>query len=698
MIGILRRDVLMGALCGSLAWIVYGAVELGLSCFLIRGFRSDIELQSWQWSLIAPLWGVYAIIGLLTGAAGAALLTRTGRPRFERNRQFAACLTLTLAFILNLAWVWPTLAISEICALVLALALGATLVAGLVSDAWHKRAGFLANSWAVSLLLLGGPWISRDALPERSVTVKTGVFLLLVSMIVIVALLWQRVRLRSIPVFHWQSAAVGTFLAALLVVSSMAQSLPGPDQPAVPGRPNVLLITMDTVRADHLSVYGYDRETTPNLQGLAREATLYRRAVAASDLTLPSHATIFTGLYPSWHGADFAPPDYPNGRPLASGVKTLAEVLESNGYWTGAVVANHGYLHPAFGLNRGFDSYDYRRPAELLARNRPFYLRAAALKAVRLVYDISSLAPPTLRAVDINRHTFRLLQSGRGRPFFLFLNYMDAHMPYAPPPPFDTRFPGKDPHFRPAADRDLEDEVVNAVVSGKRALTPAEHAHFVSQYDGGIAYIDSQIGALLARLRELDLYENTLIVITADHGEAFGEHGLLEHGNGFVYQDQVHVPLLIKYPRRREGRQSDALASHVDLMPTVLEVAGVAAPPGLQGRTLSQPRVGDSDAVYSEARAPVSLASVNPRLRGIRRAVFAGSSKLIVWTAGPTEFYDLASDTEESHDRYQPDDPRMRELADRLTKWTADIPRQRETPRKLDKDAVERLKSLGYVQ
>ena len=266
-------------------------------------------------------------------------------------------------------------------------------------------------------------------------------------------------------------------------------------------------------------------------------------------------------------------------------------------------------------------------------------------------------------------------------------------MPYVPPPPFNARFPGRDPHIEPRSEGNL----AFAVNTVQRHISAAEKRHFISQYDGGIAYMDSEIGKLLARLHELKLYDNTLIIITADHGEAFGDHDLMTHELGFVYQDQVHVPLLIKYPRQHEAHQFGALVSQVDLMPTVLDLVGYPLP-SLQGRTLKLLRNEDSHAVYSQAAARTVPPPMNRRLRGVRRAIIAGHWKLIAWTEGAPELYDLAVDPDEIHNLYRVDDLNAKALADRLSAWVATAPQTFEDPAKLDKSSFEKLKSLGYAQ
>ena len=701
----MKQNILTGAKHGFLVWTVYGLVEFGLSCAISLLLDPDVELLKWQLRPIALVFGVYMLVGLIVGGSSGVLLgwiRGRGNGDADQLQGFAAALTLVLAFAANLARAWPLVA-SEYVALAVAVILGALFAGALVSSVWQERAAFLANPAAVSLLLLTVPWVNRAALIDRSTIQRVAASLLMFSAVVMLAALWHRFRRSQTKTVRWRAAIAGTATVLLLSGALVSRVTPtvkaNNNGPATPEKPNVVLITMDTVRADHLSLYGYERDTTPHLRDLAREATVYIHAIATSDETLTTHASIFTGLYPSWHGAYDDPPEHPYGRALAPRFTTLTQVLRADGYWTGAEIANFGLLGPGMGMDRGFSVYQTHRALRLsevaFESPRPFYLRTGArFLLTSIAVNTDEFTTRCLRAADINRRTFALLdQAKQAGPFFLFVNYMDAHGPYVLPAPFDTRFPGRDSHFKTA---DIW-QMTWGVLSGKRHLSKAERSHLVSQYDGGIAYEDEEIGKLLARLRELGLYENTLIIITGDHGETFGEHGLMQHGVGSVYQDLVHVPLLIKYPKQHEGRKSDALVSHVDLMPTVLDLVGAPLPAGVQGRSLRSPR-SDSDAVYSEAFPPPNAGNLNPRFRGYRRAIFAGSSKLITWTQGASELYDLAADPEERRNLYRTDDSRDTALVERLQKWAATAPRKFDQSGKHDKSTVEKLKSLGYAQ
>jgi arylsulfatase A-like enzyme len=529
--------------------------------------------------------------------------------------------------------------------------------------------------------------------------VKTALSLLSVVLIVAVASVWRRVRPRPGPRILAQAAIAasifGLFLTAVTVAGIQSGIPADSPKPAASNYPNILLITMDTVRADHTSVYGYQRDTTPTLREFAREATLYTRGIAASDFTLPTHAALFTGLYPNWSGALAVLDPRPGhlADPLRQDTVTLAEILRAKGYRTAEVAANFGFLGPWTGLTRGFAVADLHRPVMLSTGDRPFYLRAAARKVLGLFINPGLLDRPSFNAWDINRRALPILDAMKTGPFFLFLNYLDAHTPYVPDPPFDKQFPGFDPSVNPFELHDLKLQVA----SGKRRILPNEKAHLISQYDGGIAEEDAAIGVVLNRLRELNLYDNTLIVITSDHGDTFGEHGLADHFLGFVYQELVHIPFLIKYPGQRAPGSSDDLVSQVDVLPTVLELLGDKAHAGIQGRSLLRPIPGDGLTVFSQGTRSGLVGVGNPRFEGLRRAVISRSMKLISWTAGPPELYDLAADPAETVNLYRPDDPRAVELSQRLSSWVAAMP-PRKAPTKLDKSTIERLKSLGYTQ
>lgn len=321
-------------------------------------------------------------------------------------------------------------------------------------------------------------------------------------------------------------------------------------------RPNIILISLDTVRADHLSSYGYGRPTTPRLDDLARRGVLFENAIVSAPWTLASHASILTELLPHQHGANWAVP-------LHSGPWTLAQVLKSRGYATGGFSSNLKYGYAGWGMDQGFDYYGddsaslrHNLRATLLGRGivQPLYERLVH------VDDLDRLD-----ARQLNRAALTWLARTPDRPFFLFINYFDAHGPYLAPSPYDSRF-GSLP-------RSLEEKLPRlSSVRYPQPLSDAERNLFSVGYDNCLAFLDAQVGDLIDRLRGLPGWSNTYVIITSDHGEEFGEHGSYGHGWN-LYREVVHVPLIIVGPDVPAGLRVSPLARARDLFVTVLDFA-----------------------------------------------------------------------------------------------------------------------------
>jgi arylsulfatase A-like enzyme len=263
--------------------------------------------------------------------------------------------------------------------------------------------------------------------------------------------------------------------------------------------PLVIVYLVDTVRADHLPLYGYSRETAPELTRFAQDAVVFDQAVASSSWTKPSVASLFTSLLPRDHGCvQFL-------TPLDPALVTLAERLRETGYGTGAVVVNHHVGAKDMNFDQGFDQFE--------------------------------VPPPEQRAGPAVDAALAFLDARRGQPTFLYVHTMDAHTPYRPPPPFDRRFP---PFPEPGRE-----------ATGQRDYrVPGDVARIIGQYDGAIAYGDQEFGRFVRALRERGLYDRATIVFLSDHGEEFEDHGEWEHGHA-LFDELVRVPLVVKYPRRR---------------------------------------------------------------------------------------------------------------------------------------------------
>jgi len=321
-------------------------------------------------------------------------------------------------------------------------------------------------------------------------------------------------------------------------------------------RANIILVSLDTVRADHLSSYGYARPTTPHLDALARRGVLFENAIAPASWTLASHASIFTELLPHQHGANWAVPLHP-------GPQTLAQVLQARGYSTAGFSSNLMYGLAGWGMGQGFETYGgdgaslrHQLRATLFGR-----------QIVQPLYEkfVQGDDFDRLDARQLNREALAWLSRPHDRPFFLFLNYFDAHGPYLAPSPYDHRF-GTLPRSVARAMPRL------SAVRHPGARSDRDRELLATAYDNCLAFLDEQVGDFIARLSKLQAGANTYVIVTSDHGEEFGEHGSYSHGWN-LYREVLHVPLIVVGPGVPAGVRISHLARLRDLFVTVLEFA-----------------------------------------------------------------------------------------------------------------------------
>jgi arylsulfatase A-like enzyme len=414
---------------------------------------------------------------------------------------------------------------------------------------------------------------------------------------------------------------------------------------ASPGAPNILLIILDTVRSADLSLYGYHRATTPFLERFASRGVVFDHAFATAPWTLPSHASMFTGRLPHEHGADWRVP-------LDGRYPVLAEALGARGYATAGFVGNTLYCAREKGLARGFAHYEdfLLAPGELL-RSNALLESASDQKWLRRL--IGSYQLPGRKSADrVNAEVLSWLGHRPDRPVFVFVNYFDAHDPLIPPAPFDRQF-GPRGADRAALERRMLDAGHNNGVPPKDLM-----AIQLDLYDGAIAYLDGRVESLLDSLDRRGLLENTLVVVTSDHGNLFGEHD--ESGHGFdLYRQALEVPLVLSLPGRLpEGKRVDTAVSLRDLASTLYSFAGGDSSP-FPGRSLERfwadhPPIGPAGGdtlvmeLSSDKRLPANtrvslgdMASVLvDRYRLIRNG--DGSEELFDWTQDPLEARNLA--------------------------------------------------------
>jgi arylsulfatase A-like enzyme len=685
------RSVASGALQGAAAWSAYALLEFVFASLLFRFTRPHAVFATWHWNLTALLLLGYLIVGLACGAVAGAASWSLRRSQ-QLTVESAATLTLVFAFALHLVWSTGTSRLW----LVAAAGLFAAL---LLIRRWNDGAGWLTNYWVASGLLLGFGQLL--GLREMGVANQLGARLGIASLALTALLLGVTAasvlfgRKFHLPAVPLRFGAIGGALLLILVSYTLGRPAQNRVEAASTplaqtGRPNVLLIVMDTVHADHLAAYGYQRDTTPNLRELARDSMLYTNAISASDITLTSHASLFTGMYPSWHGAYCDPQNAAYGRAISNSYPTVAELLHSAGYQTSGVAANL-YLRADFGLERGFDRFRIPRPVPLLATENAFMLRGALRRGLSTVFDTAQFDRLYALGEDINSELFADLAafSKPGAPAFLFVNYMDAHFPYVPPSPYDSRYPGRRPGM---TQDDLESEQ-KVLVTGNAAV-PAYQSHCVSQYDGGIAYVDHQIGEVVTWLKRHGAYDNTMIVVTSDHGEAFGERHRVGHANS-PYQNLLHVALIVKYPHTAQRGAEERPVSLSDVTPTILETAGIAAPRTMQGRSL---KAATEREIFSETfPCPVAHSPDCPN-GCTARAIFSWPYKFITSSNGHRELFDLSGDPTERRNLYVQQPERAALLAGRLSQWMQSMPQQSRETHTLSPEDLRRLKSLGYVQ
>ena len=388
---------------------------------------------------------------------------------------------------------------------------------------------------------------------------------------------------------------------------------------------NVILISIDTCRADHLSCYGYQQQTTPNIDKLAKQSYVFTNTITPIPLTLPAHCSMLTGTIPPYHGR------HDNKDKITTPFETtLADVLQRKGFVTGAFISS-SILNSQFGLNQGFNYYEdrFEKPDD-----------------------------SERKAEETTRHAISWLEKNKNNRFFLFLHYYDPHDVYEPPEPFATQY--KD-----------------------------------NLYAGEIAYTDYYIGKVIDKLKQMDLYNSSLIIITGDHGEMLGEHDEETH-MFFIYQSALHVPLVIKLPGATKGGRIDDLVGLIDIVPTVCEKLDIKIPSEIQGQSLcpylSNESIASRDRhIYCESLYP-TMYQANSLL-----GIVTNRWKYIQTTR--PELYDLLADPNEQNNIVARESQRARILQDRLAQILEQTVRKEQINQAetLDEQTLKHLRSLGYV-
>jgi arylsulfatase A-like enzyme len=397
---------------------------------------------------------------------------------------------------------------------------------------------------------------------------------------------------------------------------------------------NILLIVADALRADHLSCYGYPRYTTPFIDRLAETGCLFSQTFSVSNSTDPCFTSLLTGRHPITHGITAMYGPERKERQLAESLPVLAELLQEKGYATAAVDTLQKWF------KRGFE--DYLLPGH---GEKPVPLAG-------VVFEGDAITERALEWAE---------KFPGGRPYFLFLHYWDTHAPYTPPTRFSRLFED-DALWREPLPRKVFLDIIR-----QAPFTAAEMRLQKANYDRELAYMDTELERLFARLAEKGLMEDTLVVFTSDHGESLWEHDIMLIHYG-LYDPAISIPLIIRAPGKLpEGKRVSGLASQVDIMPTILELAGIDAPEGLEGKSL----VGAACPGRTEREAIWLEEGSHQRTRGLRTKDWKliKSIKPTLTCAPPRELYDLRRDPQELHNLWETRPRQAKSLETQLRQW-----------------------------
>jgi len=557
------------------------------------------------------------------------------------------------------------------------------LVLGLVVAEQHLRGisrhlgGLIAALLSTVMLWVVGT-IGIEALQawRHGVALRNAPLWCLVAFAsLLVACCFRRDRILSLiqngSLLHFKRA-VGVLLLSVtillcgLLADRINRSIPPTTVRAnadLPGdRPNIVLITLDTARADHLSLYGYARPTAPNLERWARQGVVFENAIAPSSWTLASHASIMTGLLPHQHGANWKSPV--RGNPW-----TLPAILRSKGYETAGFNANLYYGYAGWGLHPGFEIYD--DDSSSIRHN--LVLTLAGQNLIQTSYYLW-VHPDRLdrrSAKQVNQDVFRWFQHKPASPYFLFVNYFDAHEPFIAPAPYDQR-------FGHASDEliDKASELTEGRDSGQK-LSDAERQSFIASYDNCLASLDNELNGLLTFLSRQPEWSNTFVIITADHGEALGEHR--SYGHGFnLYREVLHVPLVVLGPGVPAGSRIEPVVGTRRLFATVLDLIMGGTEPFARHSlrslwTLHEKPNPNRGALISEL-----LTRDTPPMNYL--SLFAGRWHYVGDSTGRRELYDWVSDPTERINLADRQPAIIDELANRLRAYTANSIKPWEAP------------------
>jgi arylsulfatase A-like enzyme len=642
-----------GALLGGF----FGTLAAGVEFVLLHANNSYIgDLAKSYWGIMLP----YVLLGLVGGVC-LALVTRLllGHPPTMSQHLARLGSTLVAVIVLSYLVVWATYQF------LLPLWKLSNVVAYLMS---------LIVSFTLGIILYRIAKLSLERLERYSRSVyglRVGLPLFL--------LVSATVTLYALPLVTWRSHA------------AYSKAMRGPHEAATAPLPDILFILVDTLRADHLPMYGYGRQTAPNLADLAGRGATFTQMYAPASATRPSVASIFSSLYPAVHKTNHER-DF-----LSDTVVTLAEVLHNEGYQTFGVSGNPN-VSPVFGFAQGFDSYHVSKPESAFRLTRMGSILEDMLSPGMmelLVREEREELETNARSDAITDFTLRWVERNFRGPAFLYVHYIDPHMPYNPPTPFDKAFDyRRNPPLRAGGVEPLQ-------------LISTEHnrgqvGYTIDQYDGEILYNDQEIGRLLAVLRKLGILDKALVIVTSDHGEEFWEHNQAGHDKT-LYEEVVHVPFLISWPGQiTAGSTYRQMANLVDVMPTILDFLAIKPPVGIQGFSFAKQVTQDAPP-NPERKFFAQQINSERSIEMVRHQRYKFIRHLQGIQEGLEEFYDLQRDPLERTNL-------VAVAASQVSSWRKDLDTfnglvrqndrliEKQQVKKLNEETIRGIRALGYLK
>jgi len=409
---------------------------------------------------------------------------------------------------------------------------------------------------------------------------------------------------------------------------------------------NIILISIDTLRADHLGCYGYKKNTSPYIDKFSEESVLFKQSIANASTTLPSHASIFTSLIPSHHGAFHLP--------LSEDALTMAEILKLQGYQT-ISFNDGGYVSAKFGFDQGFDLYDsFPESPQGTFKNR------------------------------VNK-AIKWIKENQPEKFFLFLHTYEVHHPYTPKEKYSTLF---EDGYSGDLDSNISVELLKEINEKNLTIDKEDKNHIINTYDAEIRSMDEGFSELLNFLREYNLYDSTLVIFTSDHGEEFGEHGLMGWHGVTLFDEVLHVPLIIKFPNSTFSKTVvNQQVSGLDILPTLMDVLGIETGEIFEGKSLLSSIKGKKKTSYAVSELGEQRKSI--RAEGLKYYRNLSSEMLFNLIKDPLEQTDIS-------DHHPNKTERLKKALKSILEKRPQILTKDKT--KLDKKTLEKLKALGYIR